>query len=95
MSHVETVVRESQIEDILVGAPAILKDVLSLPDEPRIVIRQMMLPSGRLDLLLTCRARLQLVELKIVPYQPAFVDQVLSYKNDLRAMQSNGRLIQG
>ena len=39
----------AQIEDVLVNAPALFKQLLGLTDEPRLIARQMILPSGRID----------------------------------------------
>ncbi|RKZ30544.1 hypothetical protein DRQ36_05150 [bacterium] len=88
-------VRESQIETVLVSTPALSRQILGLTDEPRILARQMILPSGRLDLLYTYRKNLLLVELKVVPFRKAFLTQVLNYKSDLTDLQTQGRLIQG
>ncbi len=43
-------VRESQIEDALVSASVLTRRLLSLEDEPRFLVRDMIWPSGRLDL---------------------------------------------
>jgi len=86
-------VSESQIEDVLVNAPALAKTLLNLDEAPQILARQMMVPSGRLDLLYAHRACLLLVELKVAPFQARFVDQVLNYKVDLRRLQQEGRLV--
>lgn len=88
-------VRESQIEDILVASPGLLKNLLNTPDLPKIIARQMQVPSGRLDLLLTSSASIQLVELKVAPFQKAYVKQVLNYMRDVRSLQESDRLIRG
>jgi hypothetical protein len=88
-------IRESQIEDILVSAPVLTKTVLRLQDEPRLLSRQMLLPSGRLDLLYAHRTELLLIELKAVPFQKQHLRQVCAYLDDLHNMQKNGALVQG
>lgn len=88
-------VRESQIEDILVGASVLTRRLLNLKDEPRLLIRQMILPSGRLDLLYAYQTKLLLIELKAVEFKRDFLDQVLSYKSDLLGYQQKGNLLQG
>jgi hypothetical protein len=88
-------IRETQIEDILVSAPVLSKKILYLEDEPRFLCRQMIIPSGRLDVLYTYRTELLLLELKVVPFKKQFVDQLSSYKNDLLRMQEDGDLVQG
>jgi len=88
-------IRESQIEDILVSAPALTKNILRLEEEPRFLCRQMIMPSGRLDLLYTYRTELLLLELKVVPFRKQFVEQLSSYRNELLRMQEDGDLIHG
>ncbi|MBN1806376.1 MAG: hypothetical protein JW837_14100 [Sedimentisphaerales bacterium] len=88
-------IRESQIEDILVSAPILTQNILNLEDEPRFLCRQMIIPSGRLDLLYTYRTDLLLLELKVVPFRKQFVEQLSTYRNDLLRMQKDGDLVQG
>ena len=80
-------IRESQIEDILVSAPVLTKNILHLEDEPRFLCRQMIMPSGRLDLLYTHRTELLLLELKVVPFKRQFIEQLSAYRNHLLKMQ--------
>lgn len=95
MSPNSVEVRESQIEDILVAWPEVLQGLLGLSDMPRILSRQMPIPSGRLDLLMTCASAIQLVELKVVPFKKAHVKQILSYREDVACLQDTERLIRG
>lgn len=88
-------VRESQIEDILVSAPLLTRNMLGLQDEPRLLSRQMLIPSGRLDLLYAHRTNLLLIELKAVSFQKQFVQQLSAYTGDLLKLQSEGQLLQG
>jgi hypothetical protein len=88
-------VRESQIEDVLVSAGVLTRRILNLNDEPRLLIRQMVLPSGRLDLLYAYQTKLLLIELKVVEFRRGFLEQVLSYKTDLLQYQQRGKLLQG
>ena len=88
-------VRESQIEDALAGAAGLARKILNLAEEPRLLARQMILPSGRLDLLYTHRNNLILVELKAVKFQRAFLRQILDYRDDLIKYQDQGQLLQG
>lgn len=86
---------ENQIEDVLVAFPLMLQDILKLDDEPRLLARQLPVPSGRLDLLFTYRSELLLLELKVVAFQRRFLQQVLGYKDDLANFQSSGKLVKG
>lgn len=86
---------ESQIEAIFVNSPNLLQNILNLEDEPRLLMHQMIIPSGRLDLLLTYQTKLLLVELKVVAFRQEFIKQVLNYKNDLLTYQANGKLLRG
>jgi hypothetical protein len=88
-------IRETQIEDILVVAPYLTKKILDLEDEPKLIGRQMILPSGRLDMLYAYKTEFLLLELKISAFQKKFIQQVLDYKSDLIAFQKKGKLLQG
>lgn len=88
-------VRESQIEDVLVNASALTRRLLDLKDEPRLLGRQIIVPSGRLDLLYAYRTKLLLVELKVVECTKQFFEQILNYKNDLFCFQQSGKLLKG
>jgi hypothetical protein len=88
-------VRETQIEDILISSPALMKDTLRLDEEPRLIGRQIIVPSGRLDMLYAYQKDLFLIELKVATFQKKFVQQVVNYRNDLRLFQEQGKLIQG
>lgn len=88
-------IRETQIEDVLVNAPVLTKKILNLEDEPRLIGRQMLLPSGRLDILYTYRSNFLLIELKAIPFQRKFIRQILDYKNDLVGFQNDGKLLRG
>lgn len=88
-------VRESQIENVLVNAPLLVKRILRLDEEPRLLSRQMPIPSGRLDLLYAYRSKLLLIELKVVQFHQEFIKQILGYKNDLINYQTAGKLLQG
>ncbi len=87
-------IRESQIEDVFVTYLELLAQVLGCDHELRIVGRQLRLPSGRLDLLLTAANRLILVELKTVPFTDDALKQILTYTNELLGLQSEGFLLQ-
>jgi hypothetical protein len=69
--------------------------VLLLNDDPKLIGRQITLPSGRLDMLFAYRAAFLLIELKISSFQNKFIQQVLNYKNDLIAFQEQGKLLHG
>jgi hypothetical protein len=88
-------IRETQIEDVLVNAPVLTKKILSLDDEPRLIGRQMQIPSGRLDLLYAYKSKFLLIELKAVGFQRKFLLQVLDYKQDLIEFQNSGKLLKG
>ncbi len=88
-------IRETQIEDVLVTSPHLTKKILDLDDEPKLIGRQMILPSGRLDMLYTYKSEFLLLELKIATFQKKFIQQVLDYKNDLVDFQEKGKLLRG
>lgn len=88
-------IRESEIEDALASSPVLVSNLLNLDDHPRLLVRQMPLRSGRLDLLYTHKTTLLLIELKVVGFQQGFVEQVLRYKLDLASLQQEGKLLRG
>ncbi|MDR1180411.1 MAG: hypothetical protein LBL13_00315 [Bacteroidales bacterium] len=88
-------IRETQIEDILISSPILMKETLKLEDEPRLIGRQIIVPSGRLDMLYTYRKDLFLIELKVAAFQKKFIRQVIGYRDDLQLFQQQGKLIQG
>jgi hypothetical protein len=88
-------IRETQIEDVLVSSPGLTKKILNLEDEPRLIGRQIIVPSGRLDMLYAHKTKLLLLELKVSAFQKKFIQQVLEYKQDLLNFQNTGRLLQG
>ena len=88
-------IREAQVEDILVNTPALTRQILHLNEDPRLIARQMPLPSGRLDMLYAYKNTFLLLELKVEPFQPKFIEQILGYHKDLQAFQDTGRLFNG
>lgn len=88
-------IREAQIEDVLVSSPFLAKKIMKLDDEPRLIGRQIIVPSGRLDMLYAHKTKLLLLELKVSAFQNKFIQQVLEYKKDLMNFQNSGRLLQG
>jgi hypothetical protein len=88
-------IRETQIEDILINAPSLMRETLRLSEEPRLIGRQIIVPSGRLDMLYAYQKDLFLIELKVSAFQKKFIQQVVGYKNDLEQFQQQGKLLQG
>lgn len=88
-------IREAQIEDILVNAPELTKNILQLDEMPFLLSRQMLIPTGRLDLLYAYQAKLLLIELKVTTFHRNFIKQVLDYKSDLLIYQESGRIKKG
>lgn len=88
-------IRESEIEEVFVAYPDLLQNVLETDVELRLIVRQLSLPSGRLDLLLLGGVELFLVELKVTPYDQDHLRQITSYREDLREQQRQGKLARG
>ena len=88
-------IREKQIEDILVSSPSLVQRTFGLDEEPRLIGRQIAVPSGRLDMLYTYQKDLFLIELKVATFQKKFIKQVLDYKKDLQKYQVQGKLVGG
>ncbi len=90
------IVRESQVEDVLATYPDIAKEVLGTKEELTLLARQRILPSGeRIDLLFVAGSRIKLVELKVEKCKPEFIEQVISYVNELTKLQDENKLIAG
>jgi hypothetical protein len=88
-------IRETQIEDILISSPTLMRETLQLDEEPRLIGRQIVVPSGRLDMLYAYQKDLFLIELKVASFQKKFVQQVIDYRNDLLLFQQQGKLVPG
>ncbi len=88
-----TDVRESQVEDVLVTYPHIARRVLVLDETPQLIARQMILASGRLDMLYATGRTLTLVELKVEDAKSQFISQVQHYVSDLAQLQAEGMLV--
>lgn len=88
-------IRETQIEDILVASPQLMQRTFGLEAEPILIGRQIVVPSGRLDMLYVYQKDLFLIELKVANFQKKFIQQVLNYKNDLLCFQKQGKLMDG
>lgn len=88
-------IRERQIEDVLVGSPTLIKSLFGLESYPQLIGRQIIVPSGRLDMLYTYKSDFLLIELKVATFQKKFVNQVLNYQSDLIGFQERGKLSKG
>lgn len=90
-------ISESQIEDALVANLSYLVKILRLAGDLRIVGRQLWLKDGdkRLDLLLSLKKNLYLVELKITKYSEDFLYQIIEYRDELVRLQDQGELVSG
>ncbi len=88
-------IRETQIEDILISSPMLMQKIFGLNEAPHLIGRQIILPTGRLDMLYTYQKDLFLIELKVAGFQKKFIKQLLNYKNDLLQLQNQEKLIHG
>lgn len=88
-------ISESQVEDALVSNLQYFQNLLTLPNELKLIARQMRLKSGeqRLDLLLSSGRDLCLVELKVTRFSADFVHQVLLYTDELKELQLQSKLV--
>lgn len=88
-------ISESQVESALVANLSYLKEILQVSDDLKLISRQLRMKSGdqRLDLLLSGGRNLYLVELKITAFAKENLDQVISYKDELRKLQQIGKLL--
>ncbi len=56
--------------------------------------RQILIPSGRLDMLYAFKTKFLLIELKVTSFNKKHIQQVLQYKQDLIDFQKSGKLLQ-
>lgn len=97
MGRASSNILESEVEDALIGHLDILKEVLGVAEDVRLITRQLRLVDGkkRLDILVTVGHELFLVELKTEPFQRDQVRQVLGYKQELERLQEKKKLVPG
>ncbi len=88
-------VRESSVEDVLALFPQVMAQLLGINTQLSLIGRQMVLPSGKLDLLFLGGKELFLIELKVEDYRQGFLNQVQRYWIDLQNLQAAEQLIQG
>ena len=88
-------IRESQVEDVLATYPHITQRLLALDNQLSLLARQTILPSGRLDLLFASGNKLLLLELKVEECCEEHIQQIISYRDDLQALQAKHMLVQG
>ena len=90
-------ISESQVEDVLISNLFYLKELLNLPNDLRLIVRQLRLKSGeqRIDLLVADGKDLCLIELKVTKYSDDFLDQIVEYRKELIQLQSQGKIVGG
>jgi hypothetical protein len=89
-------IKESEVEEALVSDLRIIKSLLYLETEPRLIARQLILEAGsRLDLLMSSGDFLFLIELKVTKYFPEHKEQILRYRNLIEQLQTQKQLPAG
>lgn len=90
-------ISENQIEDAFVANLSFLQEILNLPNELKLISRQLWLKAGtqRLDLLFLSGKDLCLVELKVENFSYDFVLQTCGYVEELKNLQLKNDLIAG
>ncbi len=89
-------IRESEVEEALASNLFLLKRILNLEFDIRLIARQLILGSGnRLDLLLLHGKELALVELKVTRFDNEYVKQITGYQNEILGLQRENALVQG
>ncbi len=82
-------IRESQIEDIFATQLDDVKNLLSIQGVISLISRQKKLPSGGiLDLLFLSSSNLLLLELKAIRSEKRFCEQIISYREEVRYLQT-------
>lgn len=89
-------IKESEVEEALVSDLREVKKLLSIPKEPTLIARQLLLTKeSRLDLLFSYGDLLLLIELKITKFYPEYREQILRYKKEIERLQSEKELPSG
>lgn len=87
-------ISERVIEDILTADKSIIARTLDLnPSDLDSLARQKTVSSGKIDLLYLYRDELILIELKVVPFYEAIIQQINGYYEDLLKLQNQNKLI--
>ncbi len=89
-------IKESEVEEALVSDLREVKKLLSIPKEPTLIARQLLLTKeSRLDLLFSYGDSLLLIELKITKFFSEHREQILRYKKEIESLQSEKELPSG
>jgi len=90
-------ISEKQVEDSLVANLFLVKKILDIEGDLKLIARQLRLREGeqKLDLLFLGGRNLYLIELKITKFAESFIEQVINYRKELKELQDNGELIDG
>lgn len=90
-------IRESEVEDALIAYLDILKEILSVDKDIRLITRQLRLVNGkkRLDILVAVGDEIFLIELKTDIFHGDHMGQILTYKEELEKLQQEKKLIGG
>lgn len=97
MKKISDNIRESEVEDALVANLDIFRVMLNIDKEVRLITRQLRLIDGkkRLDILLAIGNEIFLIELKTDSFQRDHIEQILTYKEELKKLQEEKNLIGG
>lgn len=89
-------IKESEVEEALVSDLSLIKEILMLQTEPKLIARQLPISKdSRLDLLLSYRNSLVLLELKTTKYFAEHKEQILRYKKEIERLQREKELPSG
>lgn len=90
-------ISEKQVEDALVTNLDYLKKILDVPDELKLIARQLRIKDDkqRIDLLVSSGSNLCLIELKVVEFSTDHLEQIIEYKKELIKLQEIGKLLSG
>jgi len=90
-------ISENQVEDVFVSNLNYLQKILDVPNEVKLIARQLRIKSGeqRIDLLVSHGKELCLVELKVTIFVEDNLRQIIDYKNEIIELQKNGKLLSG
>lgn len=97
LRNLDSRISEAQIEAALVSNLSYLSYILRLDKPVTLIAKQLILSNSqnRVDLLLSCGNKICLVELKVVSYQEAWLNQVIAYRDEIKTLQFQQKLLSG
>jgi hypothetical protein len=90
-------ISESQVEEAIIRNLHYLNKILCLDKEIRLISKQLWIKDRkeRIDLLVSHGKSIVLIELKVVKFSNDYLDQIISYRDEILLLQKNGEIMDG